>query len=224
MSWLISCEHASCEAPPGYGTLGLDARVLRSHVGWDPGAAELAQALACRLQAPCVLGQWTRLLVDLNRSADNAAAVPEVAFGVEVPANRSLPGPARDKRLQRFHAPYWNAIRTRLQHQRATHVSIHSFTPELDPTRRTFPIGLLFDPASAQEASLVDRLACVLVSRGYEVRCNEPYPGTMDLITTSMRNSLPGYVGIELEVNQLIMTGNWQQPLLEALGDGLLSA
>jgi predicted N-formylglutamate amidohydrolase len=221
MSWLVSCEHASRELPPEYGGLGLSAQQLASHIAWDPGAGEFAEDLARRIGAPCELGRFTRLLVDLNRSASNPDAVPAVAFGVPVPGNQRLSEEQRRRRLDTYHAPYWSTVHGHLRKRNRRHISVHSFTPELDPARRTYAVGLLFDPGSEPESALALRLAQALRARGYEAVFNEPYPGTMDLIATGMRRLVPGYVGVGLELNQALMTGAWQQPLLEAIERGL---
>ena len=222
--WVITCEHASAALPPEVGTLGVHESVLASHVAWDPGAAEVARRLAESRGVQVELGEYSRLLVDLNRGADNPCVVPEVAFGVEVPGNRGLTLERRRERISRWHGPYWERVRARVRDAlsagaRCMHVSVHSFTPELDPARRTFPIGLLFDPEREQESRAVEEMARLLRSANYRVEYNEPYPGTMDLITTRLRAEFgERYVGIEIEINHGIMTGRWAQRLVAALG------
>ncbi|MBI5536653.1 MAG: N-formylglutamate amidohydrolase [Deltaproteobacteria bacterium] len=225
---VVTCEHASRALPEEVGDLGLTGDVLSSHVAWDPGAAPIARALSARLAAPCELGAFSRLLVDLNRSADNPSVIPEVAFGVPVPGNQSLSGADRAHRIATWHQPYWQRVESLLREgiERAgtcLHVSIHSFTPELDPDRRTFPIGLLFKPDSELEGKVADRVARVLRERGYGVEYNEPYPGTMDLIITGMRARLGGYLGLEIEINHALMKGPWESPLVEALAAGVVA-
>jgi predicted N-formylglutamate amidohydrolase len=87
---VVTCEHASHALPSQFASLGVSEPVLACHVAWDPGAALIARALSARLAAPCELGEYSRLLVDLNRSADNPSVVPAVAFGVPVPDNQNL--------------------------------------------------------------------------------------------------------------------------------------
>lgn len=227
-SWVITCEHASAALPAEVGTLGVHESVMASHVAWDPGAAEVARRLAQVRGVTAELGEYTRLLVDLNRGPDNPCVVPEVAFGVEVPGNRGLTQQARRERIARWHAPYWERVRARVREAlgagRCMHVSAHSFTPELDPERRTFPIGLLFDPEREHEVRAVEGMAALLRNANYRVEYNEPYPGTMDLITTRLRSEFgERYVGIEIEINQAMMTEEWAERLvavLEGTGGG----
>jgi predicted N-formylglutamate amidohydrolase len=215
MKYVVSCEHASAALPEEYGTLGLGAGALHSHIAWDPGAAEIAKALADRLGAPCELGGWSRLLVDLNRSETNPNVVPAVAFGVLVPGNQLLPMREIEARIARYHRPYWDTVERLVRVEPCVHISIHSFTPDIEPEKRQFDVGLLFDRED------VSPLASALRQRGYSVEHNQPYPGSMDLITTAMRARVSGYVGIEIELNQAMMKGAWQGALVDAIVVGI---
>ncbi len=222
--WVITCEHASAALPDEVGSLGLHASVMTSHVAWDPGAAEVARGLGAARRVPVEFGEYSRLLVDLNRGADNPFVVPEVAFGVEVPGNRGMTAEQLKSRVARWHTPYWERVRARVKEAlgtaaRCLHISVHSFTPELDPERRTFPIGILFDPEREHEAARAHAMARLLREANYRVEYNEPYPGTMDLITTRLRSEFgERYVGIEIEINHAIMSGDWAERLVAVLG------
>ena len=43
---LLVCEHASNAMPLSFGSLGLGADVLSSHIAWDPGALDTATHMA----------------------------------------------------------------------------------------------------------------------------------------------------------------------------------
>jgi predicted N-formylglutamate amidohydrolase len=103
---VITCEHATNRVPAGLQSLGLSHRVLASHVAWDPGARPVASGLARALTVPCLLGRYSRLVADLNRSPHNRQVVPVVAFGTTVPGNRGLTPGARRQRLDRYHTPW----------------------------------------------------------------------------------------------------------------------
>ena len=49
---VLVCEHASFRIPPQFHDLGLQSEALTSHIAWDPGAMETAQALSGLLDAP----------------------------------------------------------------------------------------------------------------------------------------------------------------------------
>ncbi len=73
MHLLSSCEHAHNSLPKEYASR-MPASILASHRGWDLGALSVAKHLAQALRAPLIAGKFSRLLVDLNRSANNPKA------------------------------------------------------------------------------------------------------------------------------------------------------
>jgi predicted N-formylglutamate amidohydrolase len=208
---VVTCEHASRAVPPALRGLGLPSAVLASHRGWDPGAAPIATALAAALRAPLHLGEWSRLVVDLNRSEHQPGVIARRVDGRVVPGNQVDAG-ARASRL----AQYWLPWRARAQADIAAaaargvalHLSVHSFTPRLHGKVRANDIGLLHDPARAREVAACAALRPVLVAHGLSMRRNFPYFGTSDGFTTWLRARLPPrrYVGIEIECNQRLVT------------------
>lgn len=203
-SFLVTCEHASSAVPDGV-ELGLAEDVLMTHVSYDRGAREIAMALAPRLGAPLHLGAYTRILVDLNRREDNPAVIVADTYGLVVPGNVALTELDREARIERWHRPYRHAARADARRLAALggcfHLSIHSFDPSLDPERRAFDAGVLFDPDREPERTLSEALARALSELGHATRLNEPYQGTPEGLTSWLRAELPPerYVGIELE-------------------------
>ena len=61
------------------GTLGLEPAQLADHIGWDPGAAEVARRLSGHLDAPLGLSGYSRLAVDCNRPPDSRESITERA-------------------------------------------------------------------------------------------------------------------------------------------------
>lgn len=204
---LVTCEHASRAVPKPLADLGLSAAVLRSHRGWDPGALGIARTIAAALGTRPLVGRWSRLVADLNRSASNPGVVPGKVDGRTVPGNQ-LDAAALATRLQRYWLPY------RLQVERMAqdlaergpllHLSVHSFVERLGGVDRHNDIGLLCDPARIREVALCRRLAALLRRTDLAVRRNFPYFGNTDGLTTHLRGLLPQsrYLGIEVECNQ----------------------
>src|SRR5688572_23587764 len=87
---IVSCEHASNAIPEELDGLGVPPAALLDHHAWDPGAKEVATHLAEHLGAPAFLGQYSRLVADLNRPQDLPQVVPENSFGLRVPHNEDL--------------------------------------------------------------------------------------------------------------------------------------
>jgi predicted N-formylglutamate amidohydrolase len=209
---VVSCEHASNRVPASLRQLGLTKRQLDEHIAWDRGAAIMARAIASRLGAPLHLGRWSRLVVDLNRNPGHPKLVASESFGRVIPANRDLDDAAIMYRLQRWWKPYRDragadVTRAIAHHGRCLQLSIHSFTPVVDGVVRRADIGLLYDPRHAGERDLARRLRAALAPSGLGVFMNQPYRGTSDGFTTSLRARLPHarYAALEIEANQRLL-------------------
>ncbi|MGH6798352.1 MAG: N-formylglutamate amidohydrolase, partial [Roseiarcus sp.] len=111
---LLVCDHASRRVPRGLGTLGLDGPTLARHIGWDIGAAVVARRVAALLDAPAILGGYSRLVIDCNRNLDDPTSIPAVSDGVPVPGNRELSTAARAARVAAIFRPFHGEIETAL--------------------------------------------------------------------------------------------------------------
>jgi predicted N-formylglutamate amidohydrolase len=195
---LVTCEHAGNAVGSRAAAFRGQPDVLRTHRAWDPGAAVLARELAAACHAPLHEGQFTRLLIDLNRR-ENSKAV----FSSYTPLD------ARGQLLE-FHRNWRAAVLAdalRLSRRgRLLHVSCHSFTPEMHGEVRNAEIGLLYDPRRALEKRTADAWHAALREAlpGARVRRNYPYKGISDGVTSWLRRELPAtrYAGFELELNQ----------------------
>jgi predicted N-formylglutamate amidohydrolase len=201
---IVTCEHAANALPPGYEHHLREQDAQRhSHRGWDPGAAELGQALAKAAGARFFSSEYTRLLVDLNRSIGHPALHAEVL--------RRLPPVQRDEIVARFYRPHRAAIIDAVEACTSrgvpvVHVASHSFTPELDATVRNADVAWLYDPRRPMESRIVARWREALNCLRPELRLrrNYPYVGIADGLTTLLRKRFDDtrYAGIELEINQ----------------------
>ena len=84
---IFVCDHASNALPPEYGALGLDPQLFQRHIAYDIGAADVTRAMAQAFNAPAVLGCYSRLLIDLNRGADDPTLVMKLSDGAVIPGN-----------------------------------------------------------------------------------------------------------------------------------------
>jgi predicted N-formylglutamate amidohydrolase len=206
---VLSCEHASWTLPPGV-ELGVPLDVLQSQASWDHGAYEIAARLGDATGIHVHAGAFSRMWVDLNRAPDHPSVIPEVSYGAAVPGNVNLTPGDRSARIEGFHAPYWNAVRgdvaARLHDsERVLHFSSHTFCPGLDPARRTFEVGVLYDPSHDFEAQLAERLLFAFKRAGIDVRANEPYTGVGFAICSSFRQQFGApYAGIQLETSHAV--------------------
>jgi hypothetical protein len=110
--WVITCDHASNRVPPdvGGGDLGLPPADMERHIAYDVGAAGVARALAEALDAPVILSDFSRLVIDPNRGEDDPTLLMKVYDGSIIPANRHADAAEVERRLARYHRPYHTAI------------------------------------------------------------------------------------------------------------------
>ncbi len=206
---VFTCEHATHAVPPPLHALGLPTNVLSTHVGWDPGALAVARQLARGLAAPLHVGRWSRLVADLNRSADHPRVIAARVSGRRVPGNTDLDAAGRELRLARYWRPYRHTVERAIAAATPApggclHLSVHSFVERLGGVERTNDLGLLFDPRRPRERAMVVALQTELRRRGFSVRKNFPYFGHTDGFTSALRAQHPRarYLGIEIELNQ----------------------
>jgi predicted N-formylglutamate amidohydrolase len=182
--------------------------LLDTHRGYDPGALEMARALAKTFRAPLVSATVSRLLVDLNRSIGHRQLHLETI--------RNAPAPVRVTILEAYYTPFRSEAEHLImdainEHGQALHLSCHSFAPRLHGRDRNVDVGLLYDPARPGEASLCEHWKAALktCAPDLRVRRNFPYEGRNDGFTTWLRKRLAAdvYVGIEIEVNQRFVSG-----------------
>ena len=175
-SAVLVCDHASNRVPRCMDDLGLNAQQLADHISWDPGAADVARALAGLLDAPLVLSGYSRLVIDCNRPLQSPESIAEQSAGVPVPGNRNLSAQDRECRIATFFQPYHQAIDQLLDARRRQPtllLSIHSFAAVLDGQHRPWHMGVAY----WHDHRLAQRLHEVLRERSdINVGYNQPYP------------------------------------------------
>lgn len=212
---IVSCEHGGNHIPAQYRALFRNKKsILNSHRGWDVGALVLAKELSNKFNAPLIVSEISRLLVDLNRSLHHHYLFSEFTRHCEMETKKNI--------LREFYLPYRNMVEMEIEKMLKSgkpviHFSIHSFTPELNDEIRNADIGLLYDSARNNETELCKQLQSLLRETGGEiiVRRNYPYRGNADGLTTYLRKRFnrSKYSGIEIEINQkhvFAKQTNWQ--------------
>jgi predicted N-formylglutamate amidohydrolase len=227
VSLLITSEHGGNRVPEEYRTLFRNAKQeLNGHRGHDPGSLELARLLAKATSAPLIATEWTRLLVEVNRSPRHRRLFSEFT--------RDQPAEVKHQMVAKYYEPHRRRVEGKLvelvqQRPPVVHVGVHTFTPQLDGVVRNADIGLLYDPARRKEQTF-----CVAWSQQLNlalpelrVRRNYPYLGKSDGLVTYLRRlfSPREYLAIELEVNQALPLGSpakWKR-VQQLLSDSLIA-
>lgn len=146
--WLVTCDHAANTVPDfvNGGSLGLAAGDMNRHIAYDVGAAGVSKALGELLDAPVILSNFSRLVIDPNRGEDDPTLLMRLYDGSIIPANRHADQAELEKRLNRCYRPYHTALAQLAARRDDTVIlSIHSFTRQLQGRApRPWQVGILY--------------------------------------------------------------------------------
>jgi len=210
---VISCDHASNHVPKnvGGGTLGVPHADMNRHIGYDVGAAAVSRYLGESLNAPVILSNFSRLVIDPNRGEDDPTLIMQLYDGTLIPGNRHVSDDERHARLTSCYRPYHAAL-DRLLDARANPVliAIHSFTPRLNGhANRPWHIGVLHNHDHALAPHLIARLRA---EKDLCIGENEPYAGHLkgdSIDRHAIKRNIPNTL-IEIR-NDLIQTDSDQR-------------
>lgn len=188
---LTIVDHASNHVPDDVD-LGIDPKLLETHIAWDIGAAELAQALGF----PAFLATISRLVVDMNREEHADGIVPRQSDGRTISGNIGN----NSARIEAYWHPYHRALRECIAADRPKLlISLHSFTPRLE-TRpdevRPWEIGILYNSDDRAARIAIPLLEAQNVVVGDQL----PYSGKLLNATMNMHaeGTQRPYLGIEV--------------------------
>ena len=201
---VLLCDHASNHLPPEFGTLGLSPGQLQRHIAYDIGAAAITERLATLLGAPAILSRHSRLLIDINRGADDPTLIMQLSDGAVVPGNHSLTADERAARIDRFWRPYHQAVSRVITACRASGqppivFSVHSMTNVWKGVVRPWHVSILSTEDRRLARPLLDGFA---VHDHLIVGDNEPYDGGLEGDTLWQHARPHGLPGAVIEYRQ----------------------
>lgn len=221
--WLITCDHATNRVPDwvGGGDLGIAPQDMARHIAYDIGAAGLTRELALRLDAPAILSDFSRLVIDPNRGEDDPTLLMRIYDGTVIPANRHADAAERERRLERLYRPY-HAAYAGLAAARPDRAicAIHSFTRQLrGRPRRPWSVGVLY---SHRDTRLGPALIRDCRARGWVTGDNEPYSGHLEGDSIDRHGLAHGRPNVLIEIrNDLIADAAGQRLWAERLTEVL---
>jgi predicted N-formylglutamate amidohydrolase len=224
-SLVLFCDHASNHIPAELHNLGLPPNELMRHIAWDIGAASVTEALSEIFDAPAILCQTSRLVIDCNRQIIRPDLIPEVSDGTVIRGNLQLSDGAKAERLNRWFHPYHDAVESVFLEREARGapsiaVSIHSMTDSLGGLTRPWHVSV----SSYLDRRLTDpMLASLRRVTDITVGDNQPYdldPST-DYSTPfhALRRGLP-HLQLEIRQDQIADPHNqqrWARRLAQSL-------
>jgi predicted N-formylglutamate amidohydrolase len=178
--FLIVADHAGNSMPRALGRLGLPETECEHHVAWDIGIAAVSRLVADALDATLVQQNYSRLVIDCNRTPGSETSILEISELTPVPGNMGLSEGQKAARVREIFRPYHDRIERELDRRRQADrpvalIAMHSFTPVSVGVGRPWHAGVLYnrDPRFAH-------LLMALLKRedGLVVGDNEPYSVT----------------------------------------------
>lgn len=231
---LVICDHASNFIPKRYECLGLPRESLERHIAYDIGAAEVACAIADRLDCVALLAGFSRLLIDANRGLDDPTLVMKLSDGEIIPGNRRV-DPYEDKaqwqeRIEKYYAPYRNEIDRRIDALEGERpfalLSVHSFTPVWKGRPRPWDVGVLWGEDGRFAEALVEGFQTL---DNIEVGRNEPYSGGVEGESIETHGYNRGLLNASLEIRQDHLQSEkgreeWGERLVQVVPEALAKA
>lgn len=179
-TWLLICEHASNRVPPHLEQLGLPDRYFEEHIGYDIGAFDMTMLLSERLNATAITCNYSRLVIDCNRTLTADDCIPAISDGVVIPGNHNLSETEKHQRIrqiyQPFHAAVFSTITDKIVHTPNLKIAnIHSFTPALNVEGKFRPweIGFIYRTPNPTQKIIHH----IQKNTQYLVGDNQPYNG-----------------------------------------------
>src|SRR5689334_22774973 len=147
---VLFSDHAGRAIPQHLGKLGLSQAELDQHIGWDIGIGAMARRMAVALDAPAIIGGYSRLVIDCNRRLDDPSSIAQESDRVAVPGNRGLSAADRKARAEAIFHPYHRAIDAIIAAKGSAGavpavISLHSFTPRMNGFGRPWHVGVLWN-------------------------------------------------------------------------------
>ncbi len=203
--FVIVCDHAGKSLPRCLNMLGLPEAECERHIAWDIGAGAVACLLGDAVDAVVIRQNYSRLVIDCNRTPGSATSIVELSERTVVPGNIGLSKPQMDARVREIFQPYHDRIARELDRRREAGlrtilIAMHSFTPVYDAVARSWHVGVLYNRDPRLAHVLID-----LLQREPElvVGDNEPYAmsdGTD--YTVPIHGEQRGLPHVEMEIRQ----------------------
>ncbi|WP_102226638.1 N-formylglutamate amidohydrolase [Acidimangrovimonas sediminis] len=204
-AFFLTCDHGGRRFPRALGDLGVSEAEQARHIGWDIGAAAVAQMMSAALDATLIEQIYSRLVIDCNRTPSVPSSIPEISETTEIPGNRALSPAARQARIDEIFAPYHDRTRALLDARAAAGrptvlIAVHSFTPVYKGVARPWDIGILYN----RDDRVARPLIAVLGAEGdLTVGDNEPYHvGDQTDYGIPVHGERRGLLHVELEIRQ----------------------
>ncbi len=178
--WILLGDHAGSLFPGKTKQLGLSLADRERHITYDLGIKALLERLFILTGATILMGNYSRLVIDLNRPLSYADSVTLQSDGIPIPGNQDLDDRDVQQRQEEIFWPYHRAIEATLKNLlghglKPKIMSLHSFCCQLQGSeKRPWHAGVLWN----KDHLLADKLFNFLKNKTeWHIGSNEPYSG-----------------------------------------------
>ncbi len=219
---LLTAEHASCFIPDFLDGLGLDENTLyQKHYAYDIGVYELTKRVAEILNAPAIVNNYSRLIIDVVRLKDHPTSISTEQDGQVIYGNIHISDEEKEFRYRSIQEVWHNTIRDFQKiHQRPVIIPIHTYNKSVDFDQFGRPgygkirplYSFLFERHS--DHNLANALRESMIEQGIDekdIAFNDPYDFTEspNSICTSYRNTGASLAVYEIR-NDLTHQGDYK--------------
>jgi len=177
---LIVADHAGKHFPRRLEQLGVSEAECERHIAWDIGIGAVCGLLGQALDAVVIRQNYSRLVIDCNRTPGSETSIADLSESTAVPGNIGLSERDKLARVREIFQPYHDRIADELDRRRQAGrptalISLHSFTPVYKTVTRPWHVGVLYN-----RDRRFARILMELLQRegGLIVGDNEPYSVT----------------------------------------------
>ena len=200
---VIAVDHAGKAVPPQLADLHPGDGAAMSHHYRDIGVEALAHRIAARLNAPILLCQTSRIVIDCNRWLDDPRSIVTKLGGKAIAGNTGLSADQRQERQDAVFWPYHVALgrcvaSMQSRHPKIVFLALHSCTRTLNGTRRPWDAGTIWNESADMSAALLRELGR---DSTLTLGSNLPYSGRDGVYTVDRHTHGTGIPGCGLEVS-----------------------
>lgn len=201
---MLICDHAGLNVPKALDDLGLPDDAWTRHISHDIGARRVTELLSEAFDAPAVMHNYSRLVIDCNRPLGHPESIIEESDGQTVPANANMTSTDVTRRAEALFWPYHKTIsnfiggRWRDRGQPPVLFSVHSFTDRYGDQHRPWDAGVLYN----RDSRLAYPMMELLRARGLNIGDNQPYSGLEAAFTIDVHGGAPGIAHVVIEIRQ----------------------
>jgi predicted N-formylglutamate amidohydrolase len=223
--FLIVADHAGKHFPRRLEQLGVSDAECERHIAWDIGIGAVCRLLGQALDAVVIRQNYSRLVIDCNRTPGSETSIADLSESTAVPGNIGLSERDKLARVREIFQPYHDRIADELDRRRKAGrptalISVHSFTPVYKTVTRPWHVGVLYNRDRRFAQILMELLHR---EGGLIVGDNEPYSVTdASDYTIPVHGEQRDLHHVAIEIRQDLITDDVGQRVCAALFARLL--